>query len=59
MSDETIVYVIMASQFPESWVHSVCRDNLTAEESCAKLNAEPPEGILKDHYYIEEHVLYG
>lgn len=58
------VYVIMATSkdglgptgdvVESTWVHCICRDTLTAEETCAKMN-------LRDdmtEYYIEEHVLY-
>lgn len=56
-----IVYVIIAENDEDTWIQSICRDNLTAEESCAKLNAE---NLEKDtwheyvKYYIEEHEVY-
>lgn len=60
MTENELVYVIMATaqingDTAESWVHCVCRDNLTAEGTCAKLNKEDQF----TEYHIEEHEIYG
>lgn len=52
-----IVYVIIAEDYgdtAESWVHCVCRENLTAEQTCDKLNKEDQ----RTEYHIEEHEVY-
>lgn len=52
-----IVYVIVAEDHgdtAESWVHCVCKDELTAKEICATINAEDKF----TEYHVEEHEVY-
>lgn len=55
MNENELVYVIIAQNDEDTWVQSICRDNLTAEETCAKLNKEDQF----TEYHIEEHEIYG
>lgn len=55
-----IVYVILCSDDPnnpngDTWVHCICRESLTADETCVKLNSEAK---YTEEYHVEEHEVY-
>lgn len=55
-----VVYVIMCTDDPnnsqgDKWIQAICRDSLTADENCVKLNADDKNC----NYYVEEHEIYG